>query len=61
MPQSKKFCPDTFISVDQNGVYTFEGIICDTGQRTQATDTRDHTLGICPNCPDPIWITIPDH
>jgi len=60
MPLQQKFCPDNLASV-VDGVYTFDGVICDTQERTQATDTRDHTLGTCPDCSDPIWITVPDH
>ncbi len=56
MPNQEKFCPDTFLGVDGNGVYSFEGVICSTGERTTATDTRNHTLGTCPNCSDPIFL-----
>lgn len=50
-----KFCPNQLISFDGT-TYTFGGVICETGESTEATDIRDHTLGDCPNCSDPIWL-----
>ena len=55
MPNQEKFCPDTFLGSDGTN-FTFGGVICSTGQRTTATDTRNHALGTCPDCYDPIFL-----
>jgi hypothetical protein len=47
------FCPDTDLGF-MGGQFWYDGVICDTGQRTQMGDSRSHILGSCPDCKDPI-------
>lgn len=50
------FCPKNLVDFYDDH-YIYDGVICETGQQTQAWDSREHTTGDCdPKCPDPIMV-----